>query len=115
METRLLFLISFTMLLFNQSYGQCVSGAAGGNANLIDNMDGTYEIACDGGNVNITGNSSVTASSNITWTSGQTGNFVFTPDCNNLGCQEFTPCVPAGTAIPQQCIPLNTLTDAEVL
>jgi len=31
------------------------------------------------------------------------------PDCNNLGCTEFTPCIPAGTVVPQQCVPFGTL------
>jgi len=100
------------MLISLNSVAQCVTGSAGGNANLIDNMDGTYQIACDGGNVNISSSTFDNAAlppSAIQWTSGQTGDFAFTPDCNNLGCFEFTPCVPTGTTIPQQCVPFNSL------
>ncbi len=100
------------LLSANYMFGQCVDGTAGGNPNLIDNMDGTYQIACDGGNVNIsstTFDAGALPSSAIQWTSGQTGNFSFMPDCNNLGCFEFTPCVPSGTTIPQQCVPFNSL------
>jgi len=108
---RFLFLLIATLLSL-QVYAQCVSSTAGGNPNLIDNMDGTYQIACDGGNVNIssaTYDASVISPSAVQWTSGQTGNFIFTPDCNNLGCTEFTPCIPAGTVVPQQCVPFGSL------
>jgi len=72
----------------------------------------TAQCACDGGNVNISSTTydpGVVPPSAIQWTSGQTGDFVFMPDCNNLGCTSFTPCIPAGTAIPQQCVPFSTL------
>jgi len=102
-----------TLLISVQyTFGQCVSGTAGGNPNLIDNMNGTYQIACDAGNVNISSSTFDAAAlppSAIQWTSGQTGDFTFIPDCNNLGCFEFTPCVPSGTTIPQQCVPFSSL------
>jgi len=104
-------LLLFTLMLFSYTHvaAQCVTGSAGGNANLSDDGGGSYSIACDGGSVDITATSPITAASNIQWTSGQTGDFVFTPDCTNLGCQEFTPCVPAGTDIPQQCLTFGAL------
>ena len=114
MRTQTLFTI-LIILLSSFSYhlsAQCVDGAAGGNPNLIDNGDGTYEIACDGGDVDITSSTydpSVVPPSAIQWTSGQTGDFTFTPDCNNLGCFQFSPCIPAGTNIPQQCVPFSSL------
>ncbi len=92
---------------------QCVSGAinVGSNANLVDDGNGNYSIACDGGGVDI--NASLSGSlSNVTptWTNGQSGNTItFLPDCNNLGCQEFTPCIPANTPIPQQCLTFGQL------
>ncbi len=107
--------ISIIFILFSfhsTTLAQCVDGAAGGNPNLIDNGDGTYQIACDQGNVNISSTTydpGVVPPSAIQWTSGQTGDFVFMPDCNNLGCSSFTPCIPAGTAIPQQCVPFSSL------
>ncbi len=98
--------LSFYFLSINFLSAQCVTGSAGGNSSLIDNMDGTYQIVCDEGDVNIsssTFDNSVIASSMVQWTSGQVGDFTFSPDCNNLGCTQFTPCIPAGTVIPQQC------------
>ena len=98
--------ILFYSFSLNSLSAQCVSATAGGNAALTDNMDGTYQIVCDAGDVNIssaTFDNGVIAPSAIQWTSGQVGDFVFSPDCNSLGCSQFTPCIPAGTAIPQQC------------
>ena len=69
-------------------------------------MDGTYQILCDEGAVNIssaTFDNNVFPSSQTQWASGQIGDFAFTPDCNNLGCNQFTPCIPAGTNLPVQC------------
>ncbi len=111
-QTLLTILIALLCTFPSNLFAQCVDGAAGGNPNLIDNGDGTYQIACDGGDVNITSSTydpGVVPPSAIQWTSGQTGDFVFTPDCTNLGCFQFAPCIPAGTTIPQQCVPFNTL------
>ena len=107
MKNVIQFLLQCFILMFTVTsiQAQCLTGSAGGNANLTDNMDGTYEIACDQGDVNVTSSSfdtGVLPPSSVQWTSGQTGDFVFSPDCNNLGCYEFTPCVPAGVSIPLQ-------------
>jgi len=107
-----LFILSISILISPKIFSQCVSGTAGGNPNLINNGNNSYQIACDGGNVNISSSTFDTGalpSSVVQWTSGQTGDFTFMPDCNNLGCFEFTPCVPSGTTIPQQCVPFSSL------
>jgi len=46
---QLCLIVSILLMSAHYSFSQCLSGTAGGNANLIDNMDGTYQIACDGG------------------------------------------------------------------
>jgi len=104
------FSLAFLLCCCNPvAMAQCVTGSAGGNANLIDDGGGSYSIACDGGDVDISATSPITAASNIIWTSGQTGDFTFSPDCASLGCQEFTPCVPSGTVIAAQCATFGSL------
>ena len=89
--------------------GQCVTGSAGGNPNLqFDAGTGEYSLACDQGNVSITGSSNWTSSSNIIWTGSLsgTGNQTFVPDCNNLGQFNFIPCLPAGVSVGAQSFPV---------
>jgi len=83
--------------------GQCVEG-------FVNGSPGSISIACDDpSGIAISSSSPVVSAGSIQWSNGQTGDFTFTPDCNNLGCQEFTPCIPAGTTIPQQCVPFSSL------
>lgn len=108
MNRQITLLTTFLLAFFSihQINAQCVTASAGGNAALTSNGPGSYTIACDAGPVTISSTTfdpSVIPASAIQWTSGQTGNFSFTPSCSNLGCTQFTPCVPSGTNIPQQC------------
>ena len=119
MKRKLPFL--FILLLLYYSFpswhtsimAQCIDSTTGPgtyNANT-----GQWEIACDASGspftISATTAPSISGAANqIQWSNGAVGSsFNFTPDCNNLGLQSFTPCLPAGVSVPQQFFTLPNL------
>ena len=95
----LLLLIALFVGFSLSGWAQCVSSVA------------QTDILCDGSNITISatvGSQVPGLSSSVVWSNGQTGpSFTFDPNCNNIDCFEFTPCIPSGTSVPSQSFVLG--------
>jgi len=91
------FLITFVALIIPftsaRLQAQCLTNPTG---------PGTIPANAPPQNISITATPSVLSNS-VTWSNGATGSsFTYTPNCNSPGVKTFTPCLLAGTSIPQQ-------------
>ncbi|MGB1205788.1 MAG: T9SS type A sorting domain-containing protein [Chitinophagales bacterium] len=108
----LLLYYSFSSLQ-TQLIAQCIDSTTG--PGIYNSSTGQWEIACDASGspftISATTASSISgAASQIQWSNGAVGSsFNFTPNCDNLGLQSFTPCLPAGVSVPTQFFTLPNL------